>query len=172
MRAAAEGDLLGIADGVHYHHGVHVDGLHRGGIVGEGHQTVGDHHHMVGVLGVGPWRSPGSRSRSCRPRPGSCPWGRWWGAATKAMSMCTSPPSMARGPSPMAADDGGGLQLAGGDHLAHLSPDAGGLDADPPYPVQYTPRWGSWAEPRLVAAMVRSFSPSSSMAAAITRLTT
>ena len=44
--------------------------------------------------------------------------------------MWTSPPLDGPGPAPVAADDGGGLQLAGGDHLAHLPPDARGLDAD------------------------------------------
>ena len=33
------------------------------------------------------------------------------------------------GASAVAADDGGGLQLAGGDHFAHPAPDARGLDA-------------------------------------------
>ena len=43
--------------------------------------------------------------------------------------MWTSPGLDGAGTAAVAADDGGGLQLAGGDDLAHLAADAAGLDA-------------------------------------------
>ena len=93
------------------------------------------------------------------------------GAATKAMSMWTSPPSMARGRPPWLRMMAGVFSLPA-ETTSPIFPRMPEVWMPTTLPSSIYAAMGSWAEPRLVAAMVRSFSPSSSMAAAITRLTT
>ena len=122
-------DLLGIADGVHHHHGVHVDGLYAGREVGKVHQAVGDHHHMVGVLGVGHGVAQGAAVALAAHAPAVAYAVAGGGGHESDVDVDLSGLN-GPGASAVAADDGGGLELARGHHLAHSAPDARGLDAD------------------------------------------
>ena len=93
------------------------------------------------------------------------------GAATKAMSMWSSPASMARGRPPW-------LRMTAG---VFSSPRETASPTLPRMPLVWMPTtlpWriysatGSWALPSEVAAMVMSFSPSSSKRVATVRFTT
>ena len=105
------------------------------------------------------------------PMPRQLPTQSLVGAATKAMSMWTSPPSMARGRPPWLRMMAGVFSLPA-DTTSPIRPRIPLVWMPMTLPCSMYSAMGSWALPRLVAAMVRSFRPSSSMAAFMTMLTT
>ena len=84
---------------------------------------------MVGVLGVGHGVAHGTAVALAADAP-AVAHGVTGGSSNEGDVDVDLAGLNGTGTAAVAADNGGGLQLAGGDHLAHTATDAGGLDAD------------------------------------------
>src|SRR5699024_1675298 len=86
-------------------------------------------HHFVGVLGVGHGVAHGAAVALAAPALAVAHLvgggGRHKGDVDMDLPGLDGP-----GAPTVAAEDGGGFQVALGNHLAHFAPDAGGLQAD------------------------------------------
>ena len=123
------GNLLGVADGIDNDNGIHVNGFHGSGHIGEVHQAVGNDHHMVGILGVGHGIAHGAAVALAADAPAVAHAVRG-GSSHKGDVDVNLTGLDGTGTAAVGTDDGGGLQLSGGNDLAHPAADAGGLDAD------------------------------------------
>lgn len=161
---------MGLPEGIDHHDGIHIDGFHGSGHIGEVDQAVGNDHHMVGILGVGHGIAHGAAVGLAADTPAVAHAVRGGSSDESDVDVDLSCLD-GTGTAAMGTDNGRSLQLTGGNHLAHPATDAGGLNADDLALFNIIGD-GIMALPREVAAMVRSFRPSSSMAAFITMLTT